>query len=623
MSKNSDGDDVIINALIISIIIGIFISMAFLYLTRQAPDSFSEIYFNDHENLPNKVILYENYNFSTTLKNLESSNMNHNQITELELFKVYDNDVSFYDCKRDFRKKIYYYWDEFNESNEYIDVLGYDEILFKTMILEENEKYSDYELNGDHTFSFNLYPEYGIGSFSIILKNNTNEVFRIILSEKNKTIYLFENNILVSSNNMTFSQKLENKIKYKIQENNLNFTINNKQVLDYTFLKKPNGKLSFMTKNAYIKMNRPLLFTNNETIEFIIGSGRLNDNIGKIRSLKSDDISFKLKGESEVIRYNLSLNYFINTSSLDITGPLFSGIDLRALAYKEDPGIYPLLYDWAGFNYPLSDFPSYVYESLEHNITREKIDYESFNLSFKFDSRFGEKQLGMYFYDYKNLTKYMFLMSQKNSLFLFIKFKNGSLEITKKRLYFDEKPHSVLMHFNNDKLDIVMDSNYIMGVNEVNGNFSDISIESKNSYSLISNLKISSNDPSCNSKTHFEKCYKNYKLQGEKSLSEYENIEIDSSFDLQNLSVDIEKSESEILDFSFESIFPEEINKELKEKENEFIEDKNYILDGPSTQITNLNDYTFEFDYKNLEGKGIVYVGFMDLNYNDKLRIVI
>ena len=119
------------------------------------------------------------------------------------------------------------------------------------------------------------------------------------------------------------------------------------------------------------------------------------------------------------------------------------------------------------------------------------------------------------------------------------------------------------MHFNNDKLDIVMDSNYIMGVNEVNGNFSDISIESKNSYSLISNLKISSNDPSCNSKTHFEKCYKNYKLQGEKSLSEYENIEIDSSFDLQNLSVDIEKSESEILDFSFESIFPEEINKEV------------------------------------------------------------
>ncbi len=73
--KKTMEDDQIYNAIIISLIIGIVIVIVTLVIARPEPESFTELYFNDHQNLPKYS--QDSYNFSFTIHNLENKDINY------------------------------------------------------------------------------------------------------------------------------------------------------------------------------------------------------------------------------------------------------------------------------------------------------------------------------------------------------------------------------------------------------------------------------------------------------------------------------------------------------------------------------------------------------------------
>lgn len=81
-------EDKLYNILIAVSIIGIIIILILIFTTKTT-ESFTELYFEDHQDLPSEYLLDE-YEFSFTIHNLENQDMNY-------LYKVY---IEYYDNEK-------------------------------------------------------------------------------------------------------------------------------------------------------------------------------------------------------------------------------------------------------------------------------------------------------------------------------------------------------------------------------------------------------------------------------------------------------------------------------------------------------------------------------------------
>lgn len=79
-------DNTLYNTMIWTLIIGIVIVIATLFLTRPAPENFTELYFNNHQTLPKYVNLEEKYNYEFTIHNLENRNYQYDYTVSTELY---------------------------------------------------------------------------------------------------------------------------------------------------------------------------------------------------------------------------------------------------------------------------------------------------------------------------------------------------------------------------------------------------------------------------------------------------------------------------------------------------------------------------------------------------------
>lgn len=79
-------DNTIYNTMIWVLIIGIVIVVATLFLTKPAPESFTELYFNNHQTLPKNVNLNEKYNYEFTIHNLEHQEKEYALTISTELY---------------------------------------------------------------------------------------------------------------------------------------------------------------------------------------------------------------------------------------------------------------------------------------------------------------------------------------------------------------------------------------------------------------------------------------------------------------------------------------------------------------------------------------------------------
>ena len=83
-------EDTLYNILIAISIIGIIVILVLIFTTKTT-ESFTELYFEDHQNLPNEINLNEEYSFEFTIHNLENEKTNYN-------YKVYEviDDITYY-----------------------------------------------------------------------------------------------------------------------------------------------------------------------------------------------------------------------------------------------------------------------------------------------------------------------------------------------------------------------------------------------------------------------------------------------------------------------------------------------------------------------------------------------
>lgn len=81
-------DNSLYNALIITLVIGIIVVIATLLLTRPAPESFTELYFNNHLSLPEYVEENTQYNFSFSINNLENRDMGYDYVVSADLYDI-------------------------------------------------------------------------------------------------------------------------------------------------------------------------------------------------------------------------------------------------------------------------------------------------------------------------------------------------------------------------------------------------------------------------------------------------------------------------------------------------------------------------------------------------------
>ena len=81
-------EDKLYNILIAISIIGIIVVLVLIFTTKTT-ESFTELYFEDHQNLPSEYLLDE-YEFEFTIHNLENQAMDYEYNIYIEF---YDNDV--------------------------------------------------------------------------------------------------------------------------------------------------------------------------------------------------------------------------------------------------------------------------------------------------------------------------------------------------------------------------------------------------------------------------------------------------------------------------------------------------------------------------------------------------
>jgi len=81
-------EDKLYNILIAVSIIGIIVVLVLIFTTKTT-ESFTELYFEDHQNLPSEYLLDE-YEFEFTIHNLENQAMDYEYNIYIEF---YDNDV--------------------------------------------------------------------------------------------------------------------------------------------------------------------------------------------------------------------------------------------------------------------------------------------------------------------------------------------------------------------------------------------------------------------------------------------------------------------------------------------------------------------------------------------------
>jgi len=222
-------DDSLYTAMIWALSIGIIIVIVTLILTRPAPESFTELYFNNHTILPEYVSQGTKYNYSFTMHNLENNATNYNYTISTELYQLD------YSCEN---------------PDLYLETQGNDTI--PTRYTETNDQ-ALFIKEKDYNISFNYDIKTGLKIISYKLVGiDGNDKYEIRIDhQKNLAYFIADKKIIVMNiTSTTDSHKLS------LQVSNLTTTL---QIDDDIFyLSTPNdytiGFPRFETTNTYAEI---------------------------------------------------------------------------------------------------------------------------------------------------------------------------------------------------------------------------------------------------------------------------------------------------------------------------------------------------------------------------------
>jgi len=233
-------DDSIYNAIIASLIIGIIVVIITLIVARPEPESFTELYINEHKLLPKYVEDNKEYPFSFTIANHENQNKLYNYSIATNLYSIN------YGCEA---SRLYF---EEKESEIYKTFIkgNYETPTRKSetkdpALLIKNNKYEA---------SFNYKTRAGAGQIVIIFKDQNNiEKYAIAVSEESNNAFFMEfkeDKIHVRKKSIELETRKQHNIRISADQGKIKLYIDK----NYIFQQEtgsPSGYLSFETTNTY------------------------------------------------------------------------------------------------------------------------------------------------------------------------------------------------------------------------------------------------------------------------------------------------------------------------------------------------------------------------------------
>jgi hypothetical protein len=150
-------DDSLYNTMIWALSIGIVVVIATLFLTRPAPESFTELYFLNHQSLPNYINSGERYNYTFVIHNLENQDKTYNYTISTQLYNI------------DYSCEVPELWLE--KTNETYTTETND----ITLLIKESEYAisTNYELRSGKKFTLKLLSLDNKEKYSIIIDHET------------------------------------------------------------------------------------------------------------------------------------------------------------------------------------------------------------------------------------------------------------------------------------------------------------------------------------------------------------------------------------------------------------------------------------------------------------------
>jgi len=219
-TKKETEDESLYNAMIWALSIGIIIVIATLFLTKPPEESFTELYFNNHQNLPEYVELGKQYNYSFTISNLENKDTQYNYTLTADLYSLD------YGCENPQLYLEQYNASKYEQSKETIPTRRAYSKEPSLLITEPEYGISvNYEIKSGQG-------QIVLGLMSIYDKPK----YAVIISQKDSKVYLIAGNSTAYS--ATIPQK--GRIHLRLTPENILLTLNNQDVIsakapeDYT-----------------------------------------------------------------------------------------------------------------------------------------------------------------------------------------------------------------------------------------------------------------------------------------------------------------------------------------------------------------------------------------------------
>lgn len=285
-------DDSIYNAIIVSLIIGIIVVIITLIVARPEPETFTELYFNDHKTLPKYVEKGEIYPYSFTIANHETMDKTYNYTITKELYE-FD-----YGCEASnlyFEEKQSSIYEMFIKGNYSIPTRT-SEPRDPALIIKED----------DYSASFNYRIRSGAGQIVIKFQSPTKEKYAVVISGKKAYLLEFEEDkIRIRNYDIDVKEKELNSVNIFVNNGRIKLHIGGKIIFNSKIKDYTSGSFAFETTKTYA-----------EITSFVIGKNQIKQNVNiKFDDMEYETVELETKNYRGKDKYELYKSYLKGKSS--------------------------------------------------------------------------------------------------------------------------------------------------------------------------------------------------------------------------------------------------------------------------------------------------------------------
>ena len=553
------------NALIISMILGIMISMIAFYMTRETPASFSELYYEDHTALPTRVTLYKPYNFSFVIHSLENTTTSYSYITKATLYNLYDITEGTYNCLARYREKIDLIWKNYTLLNtelfkKFIVYKDTPEIQpFRTVSQVSRREVITWH---SYTINFKFRPILGSGVTTLYFTSIKGDpLYAIVMNYQLNTTYFMNfktNSIELQEKSFRFTT-LPTDIRVRVNNKNIEVAINDEQVFDAIADNTTNGILAIETRNTYI-------------------------DVIQLRVFKDFAINPK---EPETIK-----EYRIDRATIMKAREKFveemHGSPILEVSYNRANDPFSNIASWVDLPYKKHKY-QYAMQLSSRNETNSVINWSNFELSFNYES-YKPAQLAV------GITnKFLFLIREDSNQSFLVSYLPGKVKVFRKQSKIVGNKHKVRLTMLNSTIEVFFDNQLFFNITGVSSDPGALFFDIRNQFAKVLSPSIKNLNCDVNSK-----CQKNYKILGKQQFPVTHKTQPKWEEKPKTaVSKPISETANNLLGVSFE-----------KNDTYLFIPDSNFEFSGKNAVIENWSTYEFRFSYRIIDGLGVVGVVF-------------